>query len=428
MSQGASTFEDMEPTLVITAMLGLAVACLVVGFALGRRRLAATRSERDKALTDLVAAEARAEERERAHETLNADHEKMATLFKGLTADALKDNREQLLDAAKGLFDEKHELSKSELNSLMRPVGTQLTSLETQVKELDKQREVLSSQVGDLTDVAGGLRDVLRSSQGRGNWAEHHVRNVLELAGLTNRCDFSEQTTVVGNDRSRRQPDVVVNMPGGARVVIDAKAPQTSYEQAQAEQDDEDRQQLLDQHAASMLGHAQALGGRNYHGLVKGSLDFVVMYVPSDAILDAAMDTRPDLWDEAWAKYRVLITSPGLLVVLLRTVALIWQRQDIQDNATEISKLGRQLFDSIKTYAGYVTTVGNGLQTAVNAYNKSVGTLESTMLGRATKLTELGATPSNEEIEQPKLVETNVRALTKLELAGSADESDALSA
>ena len=186
--------------------------------------------------------------------------------------------------------------------------------------------------------------------------------------------------------------------------------------------------QLLDQHAASMLGHAQALGGRNYHGLVKGSLDFVVMYVPSDAILDTAMDTRPGLWDEAWAKYRVLITSPGLLVVLLRTVALIWQRQDIQDNATEISKLGRQLFDSIKTYAGYVTTVGNGLQTAVNAYNKSVGTLESTMLGRATKLTELGATPSNEEIEQPKLVETNVRALTKLELAGSADESDALSA
>ena len=418
----------MEPTLVITAMLGLAVACLVVGFAFGRRRLAATRSERDKALTDLVAAETRAEERERAHEALSADQENMATLFKGLTADALQDNRRQLLEAAKGLFDEKHELSKSELDSLMKPVGTQLTSLETQVKALDKQREVLSSQVGDLTDVAGGLRDVLRSSQGRGNWAEHHVRNVLELAGLTNRCDFSEQTTVVGNDRSRRQPDVVVNMPGGARVVIDAKAPQTSYEQAQAEQDDEDRQQLLDQHAASMLGHAQALGGRNYHGLVKGSLDFVVMYVPSDAILDAAMDTRPDLWDEAWAKYRVLITSPGLLVVLLRTVALIWQRQDIQDNATEISKLGRQLFDSIKTYAGYVTTVGNGLQTAVNAYNKSVGTLESTMLGRATKLTELGATPSNEEIEQPKLVETNVRALTKLELAGSADESDALSA
>lgn len=428
MSQGGGTFEDMEPTFAIAAMLGLVVVSLWAGLAVGRHQLATARSERDKALRDLAAAEARANERERAQERLDTDHEKMKTLFKGLTADALKDNREQLLDAAKGLFEEKHELSKSELTSLMKPVGTQLDKLGAQVGELDKQREVLSNQVGDLTDVAGGLRDVLRSSQGRGSWAEHHVRNVLELAGLTNRCDFIEQSTVVSSDRSRRQPDVVVNMPGGARVVIDAKAPQTSYEQAQAEQDDKDRQQLLDQHAASMLGHAQALGGRNYHGLVNGSLDFVVMYVPSDAILDAAMDVRPDLWDEAWSKYRVLITSPGLLVVLLRTVALIWQRQDIQDNAAEISKLGRQLFDSIKTYAAHVTTVGNGLQTAVNAYNKSLGTLESTMLSRANKLTELGATPNNEEIKEPKLVETNVRPLTKLELAGPTGESDALSA
>ena len=418
----------MEPTLIITATLGAAIVGFWVGSAVRTRRLRRVEAERDSALSEKAAANARAEVQEDALRQREADHERMATIFKGLTADALKDNREQLLGAAKGLFDEKHELSKSELTSLMEPVGTKLTSLETQVKEFDKQREVLSNQVGDLTDVAGGLRDVLRSSQGRGSWAEHHVRNVLELAGLTNRCDFSEQTTVVGSDRSRRQPDVVVNMPGGAKVVIDAKAPQTSYEQAQAEQDDEDRRQLLDQHAASMMRHAQALGGRNYHGLVEGSLDFVVMYVPSDAILDAAIDVRPGLWDEAWTKHRVLITSPGLLVVLLRTVALIWQRQDIQDNAAEISKLGRQLFDSIKKYAGHITTVGNGLQTAVNAYNKSVGTLESTMLGRASKLAELGATPSNEEIEQPKQVETNVRALTKLELASPAEESDALSA
>lgn len=428
MSQGASTFDDMEPTLVITAMLGPAVACLVVGFAFGRRRLAATRSERDKALTDLVAAEARAEERERAHETLNADHEKMATLFKGLTADALQDNRRQLLEAAKGLFDEKHELNKSELSSLMDPVGKQLGKLESQVNELDKQREVLSGQVGDLTDVAGGLRDVLRSSQGRGNWGEHHLRNVLELSGLINRCDFNEQTRVVSSDGSRRQPDVVVNVPGGAKIVIDAKAPQASYDQAQTERDDESRQQLLSQHAGSMLGHAQALGGRNYDGLVKGAVDFVVMYVPSDAILDAAMDARPGLWDDAWTKHRVLIASPGLLLAMLRTVALAWQRQDIQDNAAEISKLGRELFDGIKTYAGHMNTVGNGLQTAVNAYNKSVGTLQSTVLSRANKLTELGAAPTSEEVDEPRLVETNVRPLTKLELTGPIDESGALSA
>lgn len=418
----------MEATLIFLATLGAAVVGFLVGCAVLTRRLRKAEAERDNACGYLASANARAEAQEHALRQRDADHEKMAILFKGLTADALQDNRRQLLEAAKGLFDEKHELSKSELSSLMEPVGTQLGKLETQVNELDKQREVLSSQVGDLTDVAGGLRDVLRSSQGRGSWAEHHLRNVLELSGLTSRCDFSEQTTIVSSDRSRRQPDVVVNIPGGAKVVIDAKAPQASYEQAQAERDDERRQQLLDQHAVSVLGHAQLLGGRNYDGLVKGAVDFVVMYVPSDAILDAAMHARPGLWDEAWKKHSVLIASPGLLLALLRTVALTWQRQDIQDNAAEISKLGRQLFDSIRTYAGHMNRVGNGLQTAVNAYNKSVGTLASTVLSRASKLTELGAAPSTEEIDEPQRVETTVRTLARLELAPVDTESDALSA
>lgn len=428
MSQGASTFEDMEPTLIFLAVLGAAVAGFLAGAAVRARNLREAQTERDAARSALETANVRAEAQEQALRQRDADHDKMATLFKGLTADALQDNRRQLLEAAKGLFDEKHELNKSVLSSLMEPVGKQLGKLESQVNDLDKQREVLSSQVGDLTDVAGGLRDVLRSSQGRGNWGEHHLRNVLELAGLINRCDFNEQTRVVSSDGSRRQPDVVVNVPGGAKIVIDAKAPQASYDQAQTERDDESRQQLLSQHAVSMLGHAQALGGRNYDGLVKGAVDFVVMYVPSDAILDAAMDARPDLWDDAWTKHRVLIASPGLLLALLRTVALTWQRQDIQDNAAEISKLGRELFDGIKTYAGHMNTVGNGLQTAVNAYNKSVGTLESTVVNRANKLTELGAAPSSEEIEEPRLVETIVRPLTKLQLANPTGESDALSA
>jgi DNA recombination protein RmuC len=417
----------MEPTHVIAALLGLAVACLWVGLVVRQRQLAAVRSERDQALHDLAAVQARAEERERARQELDADREGMATFFKGLTADALENNRKQLLDAAKGLFDEKHELSKSEISSLMKPVGTQLDKLETRVREMDSRREVLSSHVGDLTDVTSGLRDLLRSSQGRGSWAEHHVRNVLELAGLTNRCDFNEQTTVGGNEATRR-PDVVVNMPGGAKVVIDAKAPQASYEQAQAEDDDDRRQEHLNRHAESMMTHARVLGKRDYHGLVKGSLDFVVMYVPSDATINAAMDVRPNLWDDAWKQHRVLITSPGLLLALLRTVALIWQRQDIQDNAAEISKIGRQLFDSIKTYAKHVTRVGNGLRTAASAYNDSIGTLETTMLNRATTLTELGAAPTTEEIAQPERVETNIRRLTKLDPAVPDAGPEALSA
>ena len=397
------------------------------------RQLEEVRIERDRARAELAALQSEeAEHRARAEE-LEKARSQLDTQFKGIAADVLKDNSEELLkqiEARQKLGEADLQGRQQAIDGMIKPVGEQLAKLEQQVNELDRKREgayrTLSQQVVDLKDVAGGLRDVLKSSTGRGQWGEQHLRNVLELAGLEDRCDFEEQTTVFGGEGAFR-PDVVVRLPGGAKVVIDAKTPLQSYQQACEAQDAETRNGYLRRHADSLLTHAKLLGSKAYSGVVASSLDFVVMYVPSDPILDAAVNVQPGLWDDVWRKHRVLIASPGLLIALLRTVALAWQQQDMRDNAKEIAEIGRDLFSSLKTYAKNVNKLGNGLRQAVGAYNESVGTLESSLLRQARALTELGAVPSNDEIEQPNLVETNVRPLTKLELA-SASDSDALSA
>ena len=464
MSQGGSTFEDMEPTVavvLVTAIAAVASAGVIASQRVRRsdggnqqsrlaaldarleersRQLEEVRAERDRARAELdgVRAELAALQSEEAeHRARAAELEKarsqLDTKFKGIAADVLKDNSEELLkqiEARQKLSEADLQGRQQAINGMIKPVGEQLAKLEQQVNELDRKREgayqTLSQQVVDLKDVAGGLRDVLKSSSGRGQWGEQHLRNVLELAGLQDRCDFEEQSTVSGGEGALR-PDVVVRLPRGAKVVIDAKTPLQSYQRACEAQDAETRDHNLRCHAESLLSHAKLLGSKAYSGVVTSSLDFVVMYVPSDPILDAAVDVRPGLWDDVWRKHRVLIASPGLLIALLRTVALAWQQQDMRDNAKEIAEIGRDLFSSLKTYAKNVNKLGNGLRQAVGAYNDSVGTLESSLLRRARALTELGAVPSNDEIDQPNLVETNVRPLTKLELA-SASDSDALSA
>ena len=405
------------------------------------RQMEEVRAERDRSRIDLESAQAelaelRAEEakhRARAEE-LEKVRSQLDTQFKGIASDVLRGNSEELLkqiEARQKLSDADLQRRQQAIDGMVKPVGEQLAKLEKQVNELDKEREgaykTLSQQVDDLRDVAGGLRDVLKSSSGRGQWGEQHLRNVLELAGMQEHCDFEVQTTVDIGDGPRR-PDAVVRLPHGRKVVIDAKTPLDSYMDARAAEDGERRSEHLQRHAESLLGHAKTLGRKDYSGAVAESLDFVVMYVPSDPILDAAMEARPSLWDDAWSKHRVLIASPGLLLALLRTVAMAWQQQDQQENAQKIARLGRDLFASIKTYATHVNKVGNGLRQAVGAYNESVGSLESRVLPRARGLTELGAVANGEKIEEPRLVETNVRSLTKLELASTSAESDALSA
>ena len=232
----------------------------------------------------------------------------------------------------------------------------------------------------------------------------------MELSGLRQHIDYSPQHTVPVAGGVVR-PDAIVNVPGGLKVVIDAKAPLENFLRAhEAEADDQERD-LLAGHAAALSRHAKALGDRDYADVVAGSPDFVLMFVPADPILDAAMKVQPTLWEQAWREHRVLIATPGLLLAFLRTVALAWQQQDIQKNAQKVADLGKELYDRLRVFAEHMHGVGKGLDQAVVAYNKGVGSLEGRVLPQARRFEELGTVGDTKPIPELARVEEPVRSV-----------------
>ena len=388
-----------------------------------RADLEEVRGEREAALREL--AKVRADHQARNEELAKA-REELETQFKGIADDVTKANSEAFLKHAKEQFENQQKLSDADLkkrqqaiDELVKPVRENLEKFEKRVNEIEKDRkgayDVLRNQVGQLRDTAQSLSEALQSPQMRGQWGEQQLRNILELSGLSQRIDFVEQDTV-DLAEGRGRPDAVVHIPGGLEVVIDAKTPLTSYLDAHHADDEQRQAELLNSHASSLMGHAKTLGDRDYAAAVQGSPDFVVMFVPADPILDAAMDVRPTLWEDAWQKHRVLIATPGLLLAFLRTVAVAWQQQDLQENAQKIADGAADLYASLKTYAGHVDGVGKGLSRAVEAYNKSIGSLEGRVLPRARKFEGWGVVAGSKQIESAGSVEAYPRMVAAAEL------------
>ncbi|WP_420618803.1 DNA recombination protein RmuC [Candidatus Poriferisocius sp.] len=388
-----------------------------------RNELKDVRGERDAVRNELAAV--KADHQARTEELAEA-RKQIETQFKGIAADVTKANSATFLEQAKEQFENQRKLSDTDLekrqkaiDELVKPVKENLDKFEKQVTEMEKDRkgayDVLRNQVGQLRDTAQGLSEALRSPQMRGQWGEQQLRNILELSGLSERIDFVEQDTIeLGEGRGR--PDAVVHIPGGLEVVIDAKTPLSSYLDAHHSDDEQRQSELLNSHANTLLGHAKTLGDRDYAAAVDGSPDFVVMFVPAEPILDAAMDVKPTLWEDAWQKHRVLIATPGLLLAFLRTVAVAWQQQDLQENAQKIADGAADLYDSLRVYAGHVDGVGKGLSRAVDAYNRSIGSLEGRVLPRARKFEDWGVVPGSKQIESASSVEAIARPVAAPEL------------
>ena len=381
------------------------------------------RDERETALRRLAATEA---EHEARTEELAKAREELETQFKGIADDVTKANSEAFLKQAKEQFENQKKLGEADLkqrqqaiDELVKPVRENLAKFEKRVNEIEEKREGayegLTTQIGQLREATGGLREALRSPQVRGLWGEQTLRNILEVSGMREHIDFVEQHTVATDDGSVR-PDAVVRVPGGVQVVIDAKTPLDSYLEAHSEKDEQRQGELLQSHARSLMGRAKELGDKDYAAAIDGSPDFTVMFVPADPILDAAVDVQPTLWEDAWQKHRVLIATPGLLLAFLRTVALAWQQQDLQENAQEIADGATALYDSLRVYAGHVDNVGKGLQRAVKAYNDSIGSLEGRVLPRARRFEELGPVSGVKRIEGVSPVEAYPRAVAAAEL------------
>lgn len=338
--------------------------------------------------------------------------------------------RERLVDReAADDEDEATAAALAPLGETLRRVSLKVEQLERdRVSQFASVRDALGRVEESTTRVgheASSLASSLRISSVRGAWGEVQLRRVLEVSGMLARCDFEEQARGTSADGRDVRPDVVVHLPGGKHLVIDAKSPMSHWLQAQAEEiDPAEHDRLLEAHAAALRSHVSTLAGKAYWTAFDPSPEMVVCFVPSDATLAAALSRAPGLHEEAMAE-RVVIASPGTLLALLRTVAHAWQQEAVTRDAQELLSIGRELYARLGTLGERATRMGRSLQRSVEDYNRLVGTLESRVLVSARRMGEIGL--STDELAEVPPVTTTPRPLTAPELLDAVAAEDARS-
>ncbi len=309
-------------------------------------------------------------------------------------------------------------------------VKESLERLHDQLRDLEDHRISWQSQLGQqVTDMrltaeslrreTAGLATALRRPQVRGRWGELHLRKAVELAGMVARCDFTEQHTLDGPDGLLR-PDLVVHLAGGKQVVVDAKVPLDAFLDATSTDDEQEHASSLSRHARQLRQHVDSLAGKAYWRALPATPEFVVLFVPGDSFLSAALEAEPTLLEYA-ARKHVILATPTTLIALLRTVAYAWTQESLADRAREIHELGVELHDRLGTMGSHLDRLGRSLTGAVASYNATVGSLESRVLVSARKFRELS--PGAPDLEGPKAVEDAPRSLSSAELLDTVAET-----
>jgi DNA recombination protein RmuC len=346
----------------------------------------------------------------------------MESVFKVAAGEALKGNNEQFLALAKQRLDVGHQLAASDLQArqtaiegLLKPLRETLGKLETQTQEIEKARvgayAMLGQHVEALSKAAQGIQretvtlsTALKSSQVRGRWGEIALRNVIELAGMTEHCDFVEQETVA--DRGR--PDVIVRLPGGRRIAVDAKASMSAYMEAAEATVEAVRTKALERHAVAVRGRMDELASKAYGAALGEGVVLVVMFLPGEPFLSAAFATDPELMSDAWSK-NVLVATPTTLIALLRTVAIYHQQQSLAVNAQQIASEARELHDRARVFTEHLQSMGEGLEGALAAYNKAVRSYEGRLLPQGRELERLLALERAKHLDPPAPIEAAVQ-------------------
>jgi DNA recombination protein RmuC len=443
-------------TLLLIAALAAATAAAAAWALASDRRAADARRALDEQTAALTAArdalnrsqQAEAALRARLDAEQKSAAEKLAVLeqaraslkdaFAALSADILAQNNSRFLELAREKFSELHTTAAGDLASrqkaiddLVQPLRESLTRVDAKLQDVDRERATshaaLAEQLRSLTlaqaslqSETGRLARALRSPNVRGQWGELQLRRVLEAAGMVEGHHFEIKESVHG-DEGRLTPDVVIRLPGGKNVVVDAKVALTAYLDALESDDEPLREQKLRDHARQVKDHVVRLGSKAYWTEFQPAPDIVVMFVPGEALLSAALQYDTALLEFSMNK-GVMLASPLTLIALLRAIAYGWQQEKIARNAMEISELGRQLYDRIAKLAEHWENVGKSLSKAVGAYNAAVGTLETRVLVTARRLKDKGVAPS-EELPDLETIDQTPRPLGTPQLSGLFDEN-----
>lgn len=347
--------------------------------------------------------------------------------FQALSAEALKSNNQAFLQLANATLQNFQTQAKGDLELRQKAVETLVAPINESLKQVDQQIQQIEAArreaYGDLTaqvrslistqeklhSETGNLVRALRTPTVRGRWGEIQLKRVVELAGMLPYCDFVEQETIT-TANGRLRPDLIVRLPGGKNVVVDAKTPLLAYLDAVESTDDDLRQQKLADHAAQVRAHMTQLSSKSYWEQFESTPEFVVMFLPGETFFSAALEQEPGLIEHGVA-LKIIPASPTTLIALLKAVAYGWNQEKLARNAREISMLGKELYERLRTLGTHFERVGKGLDNAVEAYNKAVGSLESRVMVSARKFAELGA-PVVDEIAELAPVETTTRNLT----------------
>lgn len=369
------------------------------------------------------------------HARLSQIQEQFSSAFKALSAEALQSNNQMFLDLAQSTLNRFQEGAKGDLEKrqsaimeMVKPVRDTLEKFDTKIQEIEKARvgayEGLTTQVRALLESqtalkteTGNLVKALGTPRVRGRWGEIQLRRVVEIAGMLDHCDFSEQQSANTED-GRLRPDLLVRLPGGKSLVVDAKVPLAGYLEAIEAPDEATRRAKLQDHARHLKDHALALGRKGYWEQFNPAPEFAVLFVPGESFFSAALEHSPDLIEQAVAE-RVLIATPITLIALLKAVAYGWRQERIAKNAADISALGKELYKRVADVTSNFSSLGSSLSKAVDAYNRAVYNLESRVLTSARKFYELDSTGVEAELPSPQSVESSVKLIQSEELLGT---------